>query len=323
MKFSGILSIWILISSAGYSQEVIGVGLLSADTSSVLKISLENDLLTLPNSDRYFTSGITIDMQARWLGIIPLQKIMIPYGNNASKNYNIYIVQDIYTPTDSKIAPAMKGDRPYSSTLYIGYRQSVIDPIRKLKISSQLDAGLIGPYTPGSFLQKLVHKSLPDNAAPMGWETQINTDLILNYNSEIMKAIIANKNTTLFAGLDIKAGTLYDNIGAGLQLQKGNGGNVFRLASKDRKAKIEYYLFAKIHISFVAYNALLQGGMFNHNNIFTLKAGEICRVVANSELGIHVEYKSIGIDLVQHHLTPEYKGGLWHKWGEVSVTFRF
>ena len=72
----------------------------------------------------------------------------------------------------------------------------------------------------------------------------------------------------------------------------------------------------------MAYNALLEGGMFNHNNVFTLKGNEIERMVGSAEAGIHVRYKGAGIELAQHYLSPEYKGGLWHKWGRISVSFK-
>jgi hypothetical protein len=62
--------------------------------------------------------------------------------------------------------------------------------------------------------------------------------------------------------------------------------------------------------------------MFNHNNIFTLKGNEIQRVVGGAEAGIHFSYKGTGIEVAQHYLSPEYKGGFWHKWGRLSLLFK-
>jgi hypothetical protein len=171
-------------------------------------------------------------------------------------------------------------------------------------------------------MQTLVHKTFPTNDIPLGWETQINTDVILNYNYQVQKALVNTENITLLAGLDMKAGTLYTNAGAGLQLQAGKAEPVFGLAENEQWPISEYFLFAKTNVHFVAYNTLLQGGMFNHDNIFTLKGNEIQRLVGSAEAGFRVRYRGVGIELAQHYISPEYKGGLWHKWGRMSLLFK-
>jgi len=134
--------------------------------------------------------------------------------------------------------------------------------------------------------------------------------------------LVNKENLTLLAGLDAEAGTLFTNAGAGLQLQAGKAEPVFGLNENQLWPELEYYFFAKTDISFVAYNALLQGGMFNHDNVFSLKQNEIQRVVGNAEAGIHFRYKWIGMEIAQHIISPEYKGGLWHKWGRMSLIFK-
>jgi len=291
------------------------------DTRSILKVNFENDLITYANTDRYFTNGITIDLQAAWLGNSMFQKLMIPYRHKAFVTWNLSMVQDMYTPTDTRVAPTLNNDRPYSSYLYFGFRKTTADPARELKITSQMDAGYIGPYSPGSYMQTLVHKTFPTNDVPLGWETQINTDVILNYTYQVQKALIHKENFTLLAGMDAKAGTLHTNAGAGLQLQAGKAEPIFGLGENEKWPKVEYYFFAKTNVHFVAYNALLQGGMFNHDNVFTLKGNEIQRVTGSAEAGFHIKYKGVGIELAQHYLSPEYKGGFWHKWGRMSLLF--
>ncbi len=291
------------------------------DQRTILKVNFENDLITYANTDRYFTNGVTIELQAAWLSRSPFAKLMIPYRNNAYKSYSLSMVQDMYTPTDTRVAPALNHDRPYASYLYFGLRQVVADPLRKLKITSQVDAGYIGPYSPGSYMQTLVHKTFPTNDEPLGWETQINTDVILNYGIQVQKAFVNNRNLTLLGGVNLNAGTLYNKAGAGFELQAGRAEPVFGLAEKENWPLLEYYFFAKTNAGIVAYNALLQGGMFNHENTFTLNGNDIRRLVGSAEAGIHVRYKGVGIEIAQHYLSPEYKGGLWHKWGRMSLMF--
>jgi hypothetical protein len=293
------------------------------DTRSILRINFENDLITYANTDRYFTNGVAFELQAAWLGrSAVMNKLMIPYRHSAFITYNLSMVQDMYTPTDTRVAPALNHDRPYSSYLYFSFGKTTADPVRKLKMASQLDAGYIGPYSPGSYMQTLVHNTFPTNDVPLGWETQINTDVILNYSYNIQKALVNNQNFSLLAGAEIEAGTLYNNAGVKMEMQAGKFEPVFGITADEQWPKLQYYFFAKMHTGYVAYNALLQGGMFNRNNIFTLKGNEIQRVVGGAEAGLHFSYKGTGIEVAQHYLSPEYKGGFWHKWGRLSLLFK-
>lgn len=293
------------------------------DSRTFLKVSFENDLITFANTDRYFTNGIQFNLQAAWLAGLPFQKLMIPYRKTASVSYNLSLVQNIYTPTDTRVAPELTHDRPYASVLYFGFRKKVADPRREIKLSSEINVGYIGPYSLGSSLQSFIHKAFPSNDKPMGWDTQINSDMILNYSAQLQKALIKKEKFSLLAGLDAGVGTLYTNAGAGLQLQAGKSEPVFGLGENQHRAESEYYFFTKTSFSFVVFNALLQGGMFNHDNSFTLSHNEIQRFVGNAEAGIHFRYKGIGIEIAQHFISPEYKGGLWHKWGRMSLIFKW
>ena len=292
------------------------------DTRRILKVSFENDIITYANTDRYFTNGITFDLQAAWLSLSPLRKLMLRYNHKANVSYNLSMVQDMFTPTDTRVTPTLKNDRPYASYLYFGFSKTTADPIRKIKITSRLNAGYIGPQSPGSFLQTLVHQTFPSNDTPQGWETQINTDIILNYTAQVQKAVVSKQKLTVLANFVANAGTLNTSTSAGLQFLAGKHEPVFGLLENEKWPNSEYYFFAKTNISFVAYNALLQGGTFNHNNIFVLSGNEIQRFVGSAEAGFHLRYKAFGIEMAQHYLSPEYKGGLWHKWGRVSLLFK-
>lgn len=292
------------------------------DNRTILKIHFENDLITYSNTDRYFTNGIRFDLQAAWLAGSTLQKLMIPYRHKSYATYNLSMVQNMYTPTDTRVAPELSRDRPYSSVLYFEFRRKVADLQNNLILSTEFDLGYIGPYSLGSSLQTMVHKTFPTNDKPQGWETQINSDIILNYSVQAQKALVNSKNLTLLAGLNAEAGTLYTNAGAGLQMQAGKAEPIFGLDENQQWPELEYFFFAKTDISFVAYNALLQGGMFNHDNVFTLKQNEIEHLVGNAEAGIHFMYKGIGMEIAQHFISPEYKSGLWHKWGRMSLIFK-
>lgn len=292
------------------------------DDRTILEFSFENDLITFSNTDRYFTNGIRISLQAPWLDRSLLRKLMIPYGRKAYVAYNLSVVQDMYTPSVTQIPPTLKNDRPYSSYLYIGFQRTLADPVRRLIIVSQLNTGYIGPYSPGSYLQTFIHKIFPKNEAPLGWKTQIDSDVILNYNVQVNKAIINHGMLTVLANLDARIGTLYNDAGTGIVFQAGMADPVFGLANDQSWRKYELYLFGETNARVVGYNALLQGGLFNPNNVYTLRSDQIQRLVVNTEVGLHIRYEGMTIEVAQHFISPEFKWGLRHKWGRISLFFQ-
>jgi hypothetical protein len=292
------------------------------DSRKILSFLFENDLITYANTDRYYTNGIAISLQSPRLAHSVFSKLMIPYGHKAFVSYNVVMVQDMYTPTDTRISPTLHCDRPYASYLYFGFNRTLSDPVRNLKISTRADLGILGPYSPGSYLQTLVHKTFPTNDAPKGWDSQIQTDLIANYNLQLMKAVVNRPKVSLLAGTTLKAGTLITSAGLGLQFQTGQFDPVFGIKEGEAWPKSEFYFFSRTSLDFIGYNALLQGGAFNKDNIFTLSGSDISRSILSSSAGFHLRFHRVGIELAQHYLSPEYKGGLWHKWGRISLMFR-
>ena len=138
-----------------------------------------------------------------------------------------------------------------------------------------------------------------------------------------MKKVLSQTHNLAFTySVKTEAGTYADNLGLGLGMTTGNFGNDFYRADHTRNQNKIFLIYAKTNVRFVAYNALLQGGMINHDNVFVLKSSEISRFVGSADAGIEFVYKGTGIELGQHFLTPEYTGGLWHKWGSISLLFK-
>lgn len=294
----------------------------SVDKRRFLKFSFENDLITFANTDRYFTNGIAIEYQSSGLSGLPFAYVMFPYKKAADAIYSMGLYQDMFTPTDTRVEPTLKHDRPYASYLFIGYKKQMTSVENKVSLTSGLDLGYLGPYSPGFYLQTLVHETFPTNDLPKGWETQIKTDLIANYNLTIEKALVLKKHF-LFSGiLAANAGTLNTSADAGIRMVCGNFESVFDPATFAKSPNIKFNVFFKSNLKAVGWNSLLQGGVFNKNNIFTLRGDEVCRLVADAQIGMQFKYKKVGVEMAQHFISPEYKGGMWHKWGRLSLQFQ-
>lgn len=284
--------------------------------------TFSNDLITYPNTDRYFTNGIALELQSPRLANNPLNRLMLRPQKPGSVSYCLSLVQDMYTPTDTRVAPKLKQDRPYASDLIIAFARRTEMPYSGLAVTSRLDLGYFGPYAPGSFLQKVVHEVFPTNDPPQGWETQLATDIIANYQVSAEKTIHSSRMAEVKWNAMTRTGTLYNDVATGARMEMGRFEHLRRnrLAGDD-PSKVHFSWYLGLQSSLVGYNALLQGGVFNHRNVFTLKASEISHWVGTAETGLRFSCRYGSITASQTLLSPEYKGGLWQRWGTVSMAF--
>lgn len=286
-----------------------------------LRITFENDVLTQPNSDRYFTNGINLELQAPFLERLALNKLMIPYRKHATTTYTLGVYQDIFTPADTRIAPVLKKDRPYASYLMIGYRKSMANEQTGFSLTSAINIGYIGKHSPGEFLQSMTHETLPSNNPPIGWELQLNSDLILNYGIKVEKSFYSKPHVLLsYTGM-LNVGTLVTDAGVGINFVAGRFSPFYQPYRTANSKPFRYSIIVQAGARAVAYNALLQGGAFSKDNVAALSSSQIQRLVFSGEMGLRFDYRTTAIEVAQHFLSPEYKGGMPHRWGRISMIF--
>lgn len=291
------------------------------DMRTSLMLTFENDILTWNNTDRYFTNGITIELKAPWISRLAVTRIMLPYRHHSQSNTNLFLVQNMYTSADTRIPPTLQNDRPFASYIFSGIRKTNIDNSRKIRLGSSFYAGVIGPYSPGSFLQTLVHKTFPTNDIPQGWETQINSDIILNYSVSVEKRLFESGLLSMSALANAEAGTLYTYAGSGFRTQFGISEPRFGFPGKVERIKWQAYIYALGEANLIAYDATLQGGIINKNNVYTLNSSQLKCLTGKAEIGVHLEYRGYGFEAAQHFLTPEFISGMPHRWGRFSLLF--
>ena len=292
-----------------------------------LKINFDNDILD--NTDRYYTNGIRIDIISPFLKPFPLNYLMIPYWGKGVNYYGISIVQNMYTPSTTKIGGILYGDRPYAAYLYLGTFKISNDPTKRFRQSTELNIGIIGPSSYGGFIQKSFHAAVPTNNEPLGWLYQIQNDLVLNYNLCYEKGIVSGKYIELNLTGKSAIGTLYTNFGGGLMVRSGLFNPYFvnlgisRSQSNHQKSlrNMQVYFFLDIEGKVVGYDATLEGGMFNHRSVYTLRNQDISRFVFDGCLGVTLNLGGFRFDIGQYILSPEFYHGLWHYWVHTGLTF--
>jgi hypothetical protein len=292
-----------------------------------LQINFDNDILDY--TDRFYTNGIRIDFIAPGLQMNPLSRLMLPYRRSGINYYGLSMVQNMFTPSTTKLGGILFGDRPYSAYMYLGSFKITNDPARRYRQTSELDIGIIGPDSYGEWVQRSFHNAVPTNNEPLGWEYQIKNDLVLNYSLSVEKGIVAGKNIELQFSSKGNIGTLYTNLSVGFQLRTGWMNPYFSNLGIAKKQQLKNKGLKKFQLCFfmkgkgqvIGYDATLQGGFFNKSSVYTIPASNISRLVFNGSAGVNLSFNGIGIDLEQFLLSPEYQYGSWHKWVHIALRF--
>jgi lipid A 3-O-deacylase len=292
------------------------------DVEKYFRLNYDNDFFT--GTDRYYTQGIVMDLSIPVLRKNPMNKLMLKL-KEAGNYYGVRLEQDGFTPRSIRHDSIYFGERPYASVLFISFYRISVNAVKRQSVLSEIDLGTIGPNGKGEEEQKAIHKSL-NNIQPLGWEYQIQNDVIINYNFEYVKGLVESKYFECMLISGLRAGTLYDDLGAGLQFRLGVMQPYFENSglTRNRKAgKLQCYIYAKEITRGVAYNATLQGGVFNKSSLYTIPEKDINRLTASAYIGIRIFYKTVGLEYEEAYVTREFKKGLYHGWGHCGVIICF
>ena len=243
----------------------------SQNHTTEIGIQSDNDSYLFQGSDRYYTDGIflffrkalkinqdsTKKLINKVLGFEAGQKLFNPYTGNI------------------KIAGFDRPeviDRPFAAYLYIGSTLNLLYKNESnLNIGAQI--GFIGPDALGKQTQNFVH----DNFGfyhPNGWEYQINNEFELNlsaqYNHLILRKGWFDASFTSYANL----GNGFTGAGIGPLLRIGNLNQLFNsistmsVATQNKQIrplhKYELFFYYQPVINYVAYDATIEGGLFDN-----------------------------------------------------------
>ncbi len=155
-----------------------------AFSQGYFQMTYQNDYFTA--TDYYFTQGIRLECGAPLFRKTPLVNVLLAFEEDSTALHRIFVAQDGYTPTSIRADQILYGDRPYAAALYVGQKVISIHTMRQLKLSSEVQIGVIGPWAFAKEEQEYIHRQT-GNVEPMGWQYQIKNDLLLNYNVQLDK----------------------------------------------------------------------------------------------------------------------------------------
>ncbi|SDC88910.1 lipid A-modifier LpxR family protein [Niabella drilacis] len=226
----------------------------SAQTRRQVTIISENDGYISVNNDGYYTNGLKVAYQWR----------RPPADETRREKINVFQVgQFIYT---SQFAGEAKLDRPITGYLYGDFHQKRFNSRQNL-LKWGVGFGLIGPPAFGKEMQERVHQVM-QIYKPKNWDKQLRADwgLIadLGWSPQVGKHASLFKVKPLISAT---AGNIFTNatLGSAFLLGRSNPNNTtvfWDHHNGSSKRDREYFVYVFPTVSFKAYDATVQGGMF-------------------------------------------------------------
>ena len=260
MKFCSALLVF-LFTITGFSQEKF---------SKEFSFVSDNDLYVSSAKDQYYTNGLFFTYRA----------IASDFGNLTKKIYEFQIGHEIYTPFKPTTSSILGHDRPFAAYLYGSF--GVIRAYQNNTIlKSNVQLGVVGPDAYGEELQDFIHDIYNFKEA-VGWKYQINNTLAVNIDLEYAKAL--NKTELKYTDINfiskIRFGTIFNELTAGFmgrigfkKLQKLDNSIVYNTHLNSEKSKnvrgIESFIYYEPSITYVLYDATIEGSLFNDKSPVT------------------------------------------------------
>ena len=308
-------------SSQAWAQRIDNSSVFkTVNSDCYFRVDYDNDYFT--RTDKYYTQGIELEYVNPLLKYFPLSELLLRFSKGETK-YGISLDHAAYTPTSTSTDKILYGDRPFAASLSVKAFAISTDTSMHEQLTSALVTGIIGPGAGGREMQTTIHRWLA-NPLPLGWENQIQNDLILNYQLNHEKELLdLNHFLLINSAAELRAGTLNDKISGGFNFMFGKFSNPYLSSSNHRTGskKLSYYIYGQPSLSFVAYDATLQGGVFDHKNPYTIPSQSISRFTFQSDYGIVVCIGTFYLEYCQSYLTKEYGTGTYHRWGGIRIGF--
>ena len=272
-------------------------------------------------TDKYYSNGIELNLCGNFMKKSPVNQILLPNSLSDIVYFSVTFTHKIYTPTELFTSELQFNDQPYASYLLLGSRKESYNFEKRVKLISELQLGVIGPMAGGKQVQNTIHSLLPTSRPAEGWSNQIDNSFALQYNASVEKGLISKKVLEFNGIISGAVGAPHTEFDVGGYLRVGLFNNYFEGTRNSRTKKMQLYIFGSATYKFVAYNAVLEGGLFNQDAPNKLK--RINHSLAEIISGIAFDFKTIKVEFEQHMLTPQFKGATKHSWGSVRFVVDF
>lgn len=317
--------ILLLLSLSSKAQMIDNLAVFRmVDAESYARIHYENDFFTA--TDYYYSQGISAEYVSSALRQSIITKFLV-HGDELA-TAGIAVEHNGFTPTSTDSDSILYGDRPYAATLSLRAFSTSYNSRWKLRMTSSLTLGLIGPAAGGKAMQSTIHQWIDDDQ-PKGWEHQIHNDIMMNYVMGVEKLLIQIPGVLVVDALgSLQVGTINSKLttGATFIVGKINPRIFSSLQGGDQashKGKFSFYGYCQPLVNGVMYDGTLQGGLFNKTSPYTISADHMTRLTGQVNAGVVMQTGPMYLEYFFTFLTAEFNTGLTHTWGGVRVGVRW
>ncbi len=287
-----------------------------------VELGTDNDkFIAYTTTDRNYTYGINAAL--RWspktntffAGLFPKKK----------KNYNgISINLKAFTPNylDEPTTNDSNIERPFAGWSYFSFESTFT--FRNSFFRMGLETGILGPDSQAGRIQNWFHKTI-SNDASVDWDGQIPNQLGINITSSYAHRLYGLNWIDSYGRVEASIGNVFTYVRPQLNLRVGKFNGVGEsvanqngmLASADTS---EFFLEYGLGYKLSAYNATVQGNLFNKNN---RTSKEINNTVFLMHLGLNFSYKRFGVLFKYQYGTGEFERTQVHRFGALRLLYRF
>lgn len=232
----------------------------------------DNDLYISTSKDQYYTNGMFL-----------AYRTLVTHSTKLYKRiYEIQLGHEIYTPYRANVTNIARHDRPFA-----GYFYGNFGIIRAYKtntlLKTNIQLGILGEDAFGEELQDFIH-DIYNFRSSNGWNYQIRNTLALNFDTEYINALGTDKSTHHDINFvsKFRFGTIFNEVTLGFfgrlglkELQSISNSIAFNTHLNNEKTfwtrGIESFFYYKPTLTYVVYDATIQGSLFNNNSPITYK----------------------------------------------------
>jgi len=284
-----------------------------------IKLKLSNDMTYF--TDRYFSNGIELAFYSHFKQNSILKLFQLPHSKGEKDYYSLTFTHNMYTPNDTYTPEIDYKDHPYATYFLIGSRKESFNYKRQIKKTSEFQIGWMGPAAGGKLFQNSMHSVISIAEYVEGWHNQLGNDICIQYNASLEKGLIKSSSFEANLIMEGKFGSPHSEAKIGSFLRTGIFDNYFLHDGIDSEKEIQIWLFCSGDANFVYYNAVLQGGLNNRNNIHTID--DIQTLVWHMSFGGTIVYKHFKLEIAQDVISPQFTDMNWHRWAYVELMFGF
>lgn len=230
----------------------------------------DNDLYVSIKKDQYYTNGIFLSYRYLASNFKKLEK----------KIYELQLGHEIYTPFKPTVNSILEHDRPFAGYLYGNFGILRVYKNKSI-LKTTIQLGVLGPNSMGEELQKGIHR-LYNFDLPDGWKYQIENTFALNFDLDYIKPLQTDTSNHYDINFmnRLRTGTIFNEISSGFmgrigfrELQPIDNSIAFNTSLNNDNTNytrgIESFLYYQTSLTYVVYDATIQGSLFNNNSPIT------------------------------------------------------